>query len=173
MKSHMIEERDKYLLEFFKNREANSEHQYCEVYLDKSYIHQHYQRFDKLIWDPKDKQDLQCKSAHKGKRYCFIAAIQGPSPTDKTLKGDFAGLVSGSFWQFCPNQGAQTNNYHKAFNSSNFTAWWKEKLFTNLHERSIIIMDNAKYHLGYSESVPKPDKMKKCECISYLEAKKN
>jgi len=146
-------------LELFQNRSAPKKNQYREVFLDESYIHEHYHRLEESIWDPNDDQDLQCKLPHKGQRYCFIAAIQGPHP--QNMKKDPAGMVPGSLWYFCPNKKAQKGDYHKAFNGSNFLEWWHTHLLPNLTSKSIIIMDNAKYHLTLSDKVPKPNKMKK------------
>ena len=55
------------------------------VYMDESYIHQHYSRHDDSLYDPSDEQDLQVKSQHKGQRYCFIGAIVDPEERTKRL----------------------------------------------------------------------------------------
>eukprot|EP00977_Amphora_coffeiformis_P022112 scaffold10488_cov92-Amphora_coffeaeformis.AAC.1 len=43
-KEHIAAKRDKYLIEFFANRSLPPETQLREVYLDESYIHQHYKK---------------------------------------------------------------------------------------------------------------------------------
>ena len=45
------------------------------VYMDESYIHKNYQRHENSLFDPNNKQDLEVKAMHKGRQYCFIAAI--------------------------------------------------------------------------------------------------
>jgi hypothetical protein len=51
------------------------------VYTDESYIHEHYHRNEDSLFDPDDDEDVICqKEKHKGLRYCFCAAIQGPNP---------------------------------------------------------------------------------------------
>jgi hypothetical protein len=40
----------------------------------------------------------------------------------------------------------------------------------NLHQPSLIMLDNAAYHCVYGEDVPKWHKLKKQECIDYLTA---
>ena len=45
------------------------------VYIDKSYIHKNYQCNNDSLFDPNNEQDLEVKAMHKGRRYCFIAAI--------------------------------------------------------------------------------------------------
>jgi hypothetical protein len=166
--------RHDYLQKFFENRNAPPESRLREVYLDESYIHEHYHRNDDSIWDPSDEQDVRFKKdPAKGRRYCFAAAIQGPNPRveEPQTDADKAGLVPGSVWSFCPQKKSDHHgDYHKVFNSENFLTWWK-KLLTNLHQPSLIITGNAAYHRVYGEHVPKPAQMKKAECIVYLKDK--
>lgn len=165
--------RHQYLEAFFKNRSKPEHERLREVYMDESYIHEHYHRNDDSIWDPGDEQDVQIgKSKHKGRRYCFACAIRGPnmkvSPNARQLE-DRGGLVPGTVWAFCPQlKGAHTGDYHKVFNGQNFVKWWKEQLLPNLKEPSLIIIDNAKYHKVLPEGTPNPWKMKKEECRQYL-----
>ncbi len=73
--------RDQYLTAFFANRELPANEKLREVYLDESNIHHHHNKFDESVWDPDDDEDRQQgKMQHKGERFCFIAAIQGPDP---------------------------------------------------------------------------------------------
>merc|ERR1719380_216298 len=37
-------------------------------------------------------------------------------------------------------------DYHKAFNGTNFKAWFRDQLLPNLHQPSLIMLDNAAYH---------------------------
>jgi transposase len=65
-----------------------------------------------------------------------------------------------------------SGDYHKVFNGGNFLKWFEEQLLPNLGDcPSVIMMDNAAYHLVYSEHVPRPSKMKKAELIAYLQSK--
>ena len=143
--------------------------------LDESYIHQHYHRNDDSLWDPSDEQDVQVgKAPTKGRRYCFAAAIQGANPrvAVPTQSKDKAGLVDGTVWAFCPQKkGDHQGDYHKVFNGNNFVAWFRDSLLPNLNQPSLIMMDNAKYHLVYGDDVPNPGKMKKDECLTYLQSK--
>lgn len=43
--------------------------------MDESYIHKNYNRHEDSLYAPNDEQDLITVAAHKGQRYCFIAAI--------------------------------------------------------------------------------------------------
>jgi len=81
MKEHVAIKRDLYLSAFFANQALPAQERLREVYLDESYIHQHYKKDADSIWDPNDDQDLQVgKLPNKGNRYCFLCAIQGPNP---------------------------------------------------------------------------------------------
>lgn len=39
-----------------------------------------------------------------------------------------------------------TGDYHNEMNGDHFEAWWKEKVLPSLPPRSVIVIDNAKYH---------------------------
>ncbi|KAG7358046.1 hypothetical protein IV203_014633 [Nitzschia inconspicua] len=142
-------QKENYLRVFIANREAPAEERLREVYLDESYIHEHYHRNDDSLWDPIDDQDIPySKAPAKGKRYCFAAAIQGPDPRvvqhDGLTKERKAGLVPNTLWAFCPqSRAANTGDYHKVFDGENIVNWWKTQLFPNLHQPSLIMMDNA------------------------------
>ena len=174
-KEGVILKRHKYLHDFFKNRdEPDQSLKYREVYMDESYIHQHYNHNDDSIWDPNNDQDIQVgRNNYKGARYCFAAAIQGPNPrlnpTDVPNKTDLAGLVPNSVWIFQPaTRQQQQGDYHKVFNGDNFLNWWTTQLLPNLKDPSVIMLDNAAYHVVYGHDVPKVARMKKAQCVEYL-----
>ena len=190
LKEHIAAKRDKFLIEFFANRSLPQETQLREVYLDESYIHQHYKKNTDSLYDPNDEQDLQVgKEKNKGHRYCFLCAIQGPNPRvftsnmgedgrllDKLQLADLqstdrGGVVPGSVWTFCPQQKKlHKGDYHKVFNSTNFLKWWNDQLLPNLHQPSLIIMDNAKYHCTFPDDVPVGRK-KKEDYIAYCNSR--
>ena len=194
LKEQLTVQRDLYLKAFFTNRELPANERLREVYLDESYIHQHYKKTQDSLWDPNDDQDIQFeKEKHKGNRYCFLCAIQGPNPlvfepsdvagTDaeaklldklklSTLeKKDRGGIVPNSVWSFCPQQKKDhKGDYHKVFKADNFEQWWRDQLIPNLHQPSIIIMDNASYHKGYVDKYPKAN-ARKAEFVAFCVAK--
>jgi hypothetical protein len=97
------------------------------------------------------------KEKHKGHRYCFCAAIQGPDPcvAEATEAEDLAGLVPGLIWAFCPQKkGDHLGDYHKVFNSKNYIKWFRDQLISNLHQPSLIMLDNAAYHCVYGKGAP-------------------
>jgi hypothetical protein len=167
--------RDKYLVQFFANRAKPPGERLREVYTDESYLHLHHNHSDQSVWNPADNLDLRTgQERNTGRRFCFCTAIQGQSPiADNTcLPEQQAGMVPNSLWLWSPDQkGASHGDYHKVFNGGNYVKWWKEQLLPNLLEPSIIITDNAAYHLVYNESVPKPARMKREDCIAYLNSK--
>ena len=55
--------------------DANRDNSMRNVYMDESYIHKNYHKYDDSLFDPNDEQDLERIAQHKGKHYCFIAAI--------------------------------------------------------------------------------------------------
>jgi len=194
LKEHIALHRDLYLKAFFANRALPPEEQLREVYLDESYIHQHYKKNDDSVWDPNDDQDIQYgKEKNKGNRYCFLCAIQGPNPrifqptdiqcndeeaklfdkmTLSTLGAtDRGGVVPQSVWAFCPQQKKlHKGDYHKVFKSTNFMQWWNDQLIPNLQQPSIIIMDNASYHKAYPDTYP-TSKSKKSDYIDFCTMK--
>jgi hypothetical protein len=143
-----------------------------EVYMDESYIHEHYHRNEDSLWDPNDNQDvIYQKDNHKGRWYCFCTAIQGPNPLGGEEPEDLAGLVPGSIWAFSPQKKADhQGDYHKVFNGDNYIPWFRDQLLANLHQPSLIMLDNAAYHCVYGPDVPQWYKLKKQECIDYLVA---
>jgi hypothetical protein len=171
----MIAKRHEYVQALFTNEALPKGERLRNVYMDESCIHEHYNKNDRSVWDPKDVLDIQHgKSKHKGRRYCFAAAIQGPDPFVDVpeLASEKAGLVPGTIWAFCPQKkGSDQGDYHKVFNGENFVTWWKNQLLPNLHQPCLIHMDNAAYHKVYGSHVPKCGKMQKQECIDYLHSK--
>ena len=49
--------------------------------------------------------------------------------------------------------------------------WWKTQLLPNLHQPSLIMLDNAAYHKVKGAHVPKVGRMKKADLQEYLEGK--
>jgi hypothetical protein len=163
-----------YLRTFFANRAKPPGERLREVYTDESYIHEHYHRNEDSLWDPNDDQDvIYQKEKHKGRRYCFCAAIQGPDPRvvveAHQEPEDKAGMVPGSIWAFCPQKKSNhQGDYHKVFNGTNYIAWFCDQLIANLHQPSLIMLDNAAYHCVHGPDVPQWYRLKRQECIDYL-----
>jgi transposase len=168
--------RNDYLRQFFDNRSKPAESRLREVYLDESYIHEHYHRNDDSLWDPNDALDVrEKKDPAKERRYCFAAAIQGPNPRveEPRTDEDRAGLVPGSVWACCPQKKSDHHgDHHEVFNGTNFVKWWREKLLPNLKVPALIMIDNESYHRIYADHVPKLSSLTRAICIEYLKFKK-
>jgi hypothetical protein len=75
MNNSIVTKRAVYLKMLMRNRKAAPSERLREVYLDESYIHQHYNRLEDSLFDSNDEQDEQLRVQHKGKRYCFLSVI--------------------------------------------------------------------------------------------------
>lgn len=154
----------RYLRAIAKNASSDDSERLRLVFLEESYIHHHYCRREYSIYDPYDLRYDEPKKNHKGRRYCIAAAIQGPGRYER------AGLVRNTPWIFCPtSKGASSGDYHKNFNSLNFTEWFRTKLIPNLSEKSLIVLENAAYHKAKPPSTPKPNKMRKSDVLLKLQ----
>lgn len=118
------------------------------VYMDESYVHHSYSSHNDSIYDPTDPNET--KSKHKGRRFCFIAAILDKNrsiPDAKHTEADSAQLQQETLDIFEGSK--QTKDYHGMFNHDYFVGWM-EKLLACLDARGLehcrIVMDNAKYH---------------------------
>ena len=78
MKAENISLRDEYVTRMVAEASAKNRR---IVYMDESYVHKNYCRHDDSLYDPNDEQDLQTVAIHKGRRYCFIAAIIDADPS--------------------------------------------------------------------------------------------
>lgn len=136
-------------------------------------MHQNYARHDDSLFDPNDEQDLQVTVKHKGRRYCFIAAIIDADPlvneTDRT-KAQEAHLLHETLDIFEGSK-KQTKDYHGIFNGDYFEQWMLT-LLDALDKHSIknayIVMDNAKYHCRPPPGTPtgatkKGEMLEKCK----------
>ena len=132
------------------------------VFLDESYIHEHYKRHTQTLYDPNDPLDKQQRIKFKGSRLCIIAAIIDDYPHTMTA----AQIVPNSVHIFSPQR--KVSDYHGNFNAAYFEAWVKEKLIPNLPSRCLVVMDNAKYHIIRNPAAPEVSKMRKAELQGYL-----
>jgi hypothetical protein len=115
----MIAKRHEYVQALFTNEALPKGERLRNVYMDESYIHEHYNKNDWSVWDPKDVLDIQHgKSKDKGRRYCFAAAIQGPDPFVDVpeLASEKAGLVPGPFGHSVFDQGKGWQTVQSGFN---------------------------------------------------------
>ena len=163
LKPHIVAWRNSYLRKVLSNRSLPESVRYQEVYLDESYIHLHYCRYENSLYDPNDEQDEQIRKPNKGKRICFLSAIKYQCGSHRS------GLVENSVWYFVPSAAKnQVGDYHKALNGSNFLTWFKNKLLPNLSRPSMIILDNAAYHKCLPEEFQNISKLRKADILLKL-----
>ena len=162
LKEENIRKRDAYVQQM---TEANNDVSRRIVYIDESYIHKNYHRHDDSIFDLNDEQDLETKAQHKGKRYCFIAAIidDDRRPEVMSIPEEIrpaihkAGLMHKTLDIFEGGK-KQTVDYHGMFNMAYFINWMKkllEALAARNVQNALIVMDNAKYHKSLLEGTLK------------------
>ena len=149
--------RDKYVMTMTNANECKIRR---IVYMDESYIHKNYCRHDDSLYDPNDEQDLTTVAAHKGQRYCFIAAIIDADhslPLGLRHPKQNAHILTDTVDIFEGGK-KQTKDYHGMFNHDYFVVWMG-KLLQCLKDRgiynAIIVMDNAKYHKKLPEECPR------------------
>ncbi|RHZ12624.1 hypothetical protein DYB37_010226 [Aphanomyces astaci] len=118
------------------------------VYLDESFIHHHYTSHADSLYDPTDQAT---KPKHKGRRYCFVAAILDDG-------SDTAHLLGLDIFVGGKKNGKVVNDYHSMFNHDYFVDWFG-KLIDEVEElgwsSAVFVMDNAKYHKGKPKTTPK------------------
>ncbi len=107
-----------------------------EGYTDRSYLHRHHRRDSHSLYHPGDKNEIERKPLHKGKRMCFVAAIEDKGINTK------AELIPGSVWIFYPGSKSwHCADYHKVITGENYIDWFKTDLLPDLYEASIIIVN--------------------------------
>ena len=154
--------RNNYMRIILENRSKPAAQRLQEVYSDESYIHHHHRNDKDNLYHPNNEHEG--KGPHKGRRFCFVAAIFGNGKQNRF------GLVPGSVWIFCPNRkDDHLGDYHKVFNSYNYTEWFRHQLLPNLHEPSLIIIDNAKYHKTKPSRTRNASKLKKDQVLRELQ----
>ncbi|RHY94243.1 hypothetical protein DYB35_001234 [Aphanomyces astaci] len=120
------------------------------VYTDESYIHHHYKCHNDSLYDPNDSLDKAPKEKHKGRRYCFIAAILDAPTVDCQLMG--LDIFTGG-----KSTAKEPKDYHGMFNHEYYVTWFG-KLLNELDALHVvnawIVMDNAKYHKGLPSDTP-------------------
>ncbi len=124
------------------------------VYSDESFLHHyHGHRFS---WFSETTGDYLERPAGKGRRWCFIHAMQQ------------TGLISDACYIFEAKK--STGDYHNMFNAPHFQEWRIGQLMPNLPEKSVIIMDRVPFHLVPEEQII-PLSMRKAELQNWLTQK--
>ncbi|XP_073959757.1 uncharacterized protein [Choristoneura fumiferana] len=111
--------------------------------MDETYVHLNYRV--KKSWQGPSTSGVSEKIS-PGKRYIVVHA------------GSENGFVPNALLVFSTK--SKMADYHHDMNSENFTKWLKEKLIPNLSVPSVIVMDNASYHVKQVNKAPTMQNLK-------------
>lgn len=107
------------------------------IYLDETYVHQNYKV--KKSWQGPSTSGVTSKIS-LGKRHIIVHA------------GSEEGFVPGALLVFSTK--SKSADYHDDMNSTNFMKWLEEMLIPNLSKPSVLVMDNASYHVKQVNKPP-------------------
>jgi transposase len=113
------------------------------VYLDETYVHQNYR--PKKSWQGPSTSGVVDKIS-PGKRHIIVHA------------GSEEGFVPNALLVFSTKSKAA--DYHDDMNSANFLKWLRQMLIPNLTKPSVIVMDNASYHVTQMNKPPTMQSLK-------------
>ena len=134
---HIVHKRINFLREYVKNQNLG-EDAYTTVFIDETWI------FSKgsfrNSWQD-NTMSTSSKKASEGHRYIVVHA------------GSKEGFIKGASLIF--KSGLKSGDYHDNMNKQNFENWFKNQLVPNLPPKSLIVMDNASYHSGLLEDIPR------------------
>jgi transposase len=127
---YVILARREYLRAKRANRNADGSLKYPEVYLDETYINKNHSC--RFTWYLNEDGPWVNKPSGVGPRYIIVNAITKD------------GWVNNAQLVFEAKK--RTGDYHGQMNWENFSKWFTTQLLPNIPPKSIIILDNAKYH---------------------------
>lgn len=138
LKEHdrVILARRDYLRAKIANRNSDGTFKRPEVCLDETYINKNHS--SPFTWYLDDDGPLVNKPSGVGPRLIVVHAITKD------------GWVEGAQLVFDAKK--RTGDYHGQMNWNNFSKWFKEQLVPNIPPKSLIILDNARYHNVYSDN---------------------
>lgn len=134
--SRVILARRDYLRAKLANRNSDGTVKRPEVYLDETYINKNHS--SPFTWYLDDDGPLVNKPSGVGPRLIVVHAVTKD------------GWVEGALLVFEAKK--RTGDYHGQMNWDNFSKWFKEQLLPNIPPKSLIILDNARYHNVYSDN---------------------
>ena len=127
---YVILARREYLRAKRANRNADGSLKYPEVYLDETYINKNHSC--RFTWYLNEDGPWVNKPSGVGPRYIIVNAITKD------------GWVNNAQLVFEAKK--RTGDYHGQMNWENFSKWFTTQLLPNIPPKSIVILDNAKYH---------------------------
>lgn len=125
-----------YLRAKLANRNSDGTLKRPEVCLDETYINKNHS--SPFTWYLDDDGPQVNKPSGVGPRLIVVHAVTKN------------GWVEGAQLVFDAKR--RTGDYHGQMNWNNFSKWFKEQLLPNIPAKSLIIIDNARYHNVYSDN---------------------
>ena len=125
-----------YLRAKLANRNSDGTLKRPEVCLDETYINKNHS--SPFTWFLDDDGPQVNKPSGVGPRLIVVHAVTKN------------GWVEGAQLVFDAKR--RTGDYHGQMNWNNFSKWFKEQLLPNIPAKSLIIIDNARYHNVYSDN---------------------
>ena len=126
------------------------------VYLDETWYDTH--DVVRKIWDDHSGKCVVTDKVSRGKRVVICHA------------GSRAGFIPSALLLCGKSIKKAMADYHEDMNGNVFERWFEERLLPNLPPRSVIIMDNAKYHSRIYDKTPTMGNRKQ-ELVDFLKAK--
>jgi transposase len=143
------QQRHDYLYALRKNRQLPTAQRYQVVYVDERFLHHHHG--GQYSWFAE--QDDVERMSGKGRRWCFMHAMQEKALVDEALLAFEAKKSKG--------------DYHGQFDWEIFQRWFKEQLLPHVPSRSLIVLDRCAFHMVCRDSIV-PSQMKKVDLQQWL-----
>lgn len=134
--SRVILARRDYLRAKLANRNPDGTLKRPEVYLDETYINKNHS--SPFTWYLDDDGPLVNKPSGVGPRLIVVHAVTKDGWVEEA--------------QLVFEAKKRTGDYHGQMNWDNFSKWFKGQLLPNIPPKSLIILDNARYHNVYSDN---------------------
>jgi transposase len=129
--------RRNYLRAKLANRKPDGTLKRPEVYLDETFINKNHS--GQFTWYLNDDGPLVNKPSGVGPRLILVHAITKD------------GWIDGARLVFEAKK--RTGDYHGQMNWGNFSKWFSTRLLPNIPPKSLIILDNARYHNVYADDI--------------------
>lgn len=156
-KDYIIAARQRYLRKMRNNRAVKTgESLRPEIYLDESYVNKNHS--NDFTWYYHEDGPWVQKPTGNGDRFVIVNAMTKD------------GWVPGAKLVFKSSK--KTGDYHGQMNAELFQKWFKEKLLPNIPSNSLIVMDNAAYHMTLSEHSAPTESCSKSKMKRWLELNK-
>lgn len=134
------------------NRNPDGSLKRPEVYLDETYINKNHS--SRFTWYLDEDGPLVNKPSGVGPRLILVHAMTKD------------GWVDGAQLVFEAKK--RTGDYHGQMNWENFSRWFRLQLLPNIPPKSLIILDNAKYHNVFAEDSFPGKSSKKAQLREWL-----